>query len=148
ASDRSGRASHAAARRRDACGLGRAGGGVSDGRADGAGDLDGCDRDVACCVPPPQPSRASQGRGKEKKKHLARSFARRASAVVETHSLRRTLMQNVIKPRRNFLAVSGAGVLSAAAVAMLAGRTGPAHAETASMADVNILNVALGLEHE
>jgi hypothetical protein len=57
-------------------------------------------------------------------------------------------MQSLIKPRRNFLTVSGAGVLSAAAVAMLAGRAAPAHAENASMADVNILNVALGLEYE
>jgi hypothetical protein len=57
-------------------------------------------------------------------------------------------MQSLIKPRRSFLAVSGAGVLSAAAVAVLAGRAAPAQAQTASMADVNILNVALGLEHE
>jgi len=57
-------------------------------------------------------------------------------------------MQNLIKPRRNFLAVSSTSVLSAAAVALLAGRTAPAHAQTASMSDVNILNVALGLEHE
>ena len=57
-------------------------------------------------------------------------------------------MQTIIKPRRNFLAVSGTGMLSAAAVALLAGRSAPALAQTASMADVNILNVALGLEHE
>jgi rubrerythrin len=57
-------------------------------------------------------------------------------------------MQSLIKPRRNFLAVSGAGVLSAAAVAMLVGRSTPAQAQTAALADVNILNVALGLEHE
>ena len=57
-------------------------------------------------------------------------------------------MQSLIQPRRNFLAVSTTGVLSAAAVAMLAGRATPAHAQTASMADVEILNVALGLEHE
>ncbi|HUL65180.1 MAG TPA: ferritin-like domain-containing protein [Burkholderiaceae bacterium] len=57
-------------------------------------------------------------------------------------------MQSLSKPRRKFLAVSGAGVLSAAAVALLAGRSTPAHAATASMADVDILNVALGLEHE
>jgi hypothetical protein len=57
-------------------------------------------------------------------------------------------MQNLSKPRRNFLAVSGTGMLSAAAVALLAGRSAPAFAQTASMADVNILNVALALEHE
>jgi len=57
-------------------------------------------------------------------------------------------MQNLIKPRRNFLAVSSTSVLSAAAVALLAGRAAPAHAQTASMGDVNILNAALGLEHE
>lgn len=57
-------------------------------------------------------------------------------------------MQSQVKPRRNFLAVSGTGMLSAAAVSLLAGRVAPAHAQAASMGDVNILNVALGLEHE
>src|SRR5215471_8166676 len=57
-------------------------------------------------------------------------------------------MQNLIMPRRNFLAVSGTGVLSAAAVALLGARATPVYAQTASMSDINILNVALGLEHE
>ena len=56
-------------------------------------------------------------------------------------------MHSQVKPRRNFLAVSGTGMLSAAAVSLLAGRATPAFAQ-ASMGDVNILNVALGLEHE
>jgi hypothetical protein len=57
-------------------------------------------------------------------------------------------MQSQVTPRRHFLAVSGTGMLSAAAVSLLAARSAPAHAQTASMGDVNILNVALGLEHE
>jgi rubrerythrin len=57
-------------------------------------------------------------------------------------------MQDRINSRRGFLAASGSGVLSAAAVALLAGRSSPAYAQGASMGDVSILNVALALEHE
>lgn len=52
-----------------------------------------------------------------------------------------------ISTRRGFLGAS-ATTLSAAAVAMLAGAPRLARADSASSADVNILNVALGLEHE
>jgi rubrerythrin len=54
----------------------------------------------------------------------------------------------MITTRRNFLRTSGTATLSAAAVALLAGQSQVAHAQSAGMADVNILNVALGLEHE
>ena len=52
--------------------------------------------------------------------------------------------------RRLFLSQSGQLTLSAAAVALLAGASGAAQAQSsgAMAADVNILNVALGLEHE
>ena len=51
--------------------------------------------------------------------------------------------------RRDFLRVSGATVLSASAVALLAGCEKMAAAQTGSAAgDVGILNTALGLEHE
>jgi rubrerythrin len=52
--------------------------------------------------------------------------------------------------RRLFLSQSGQLTLSATAVALLAGAGGAAHAQSsgAMAADVNILNVALGLEHE
>ena len=51
--------------------------------------------------------------------------------------------------RRLFLSQSGQLTLSAAAVALLAGASGAAQAQSsgAMAADVNILNVALGLEH-
>ncbi len=60
-------------------------------------------------------------------------------------------MNAVITPsRRLFLSQSGHLTLSAAAIGLLAGGTGNAAAQTASTmaADVGILNVALGLEHE
>ena len=51
--------------------------------------------------------------------------------------------------RRDFLRASGATVLSASAVALLAGCEKMAAAQTGSAAgDVGILNTALGLEHE
>jgi rubrerythrin len=51
--------------------------------------------------------------------------------------------------RRDFLRVSGATVLSASAVALLAGCEKMAAAQTGSAAgDVGILNTALGLEYE
>ena len=53
--------------------------------------------------------------------------------------------------RRGFVTSSGRLTLSAAAIGLLAGAaTGSARAQSSSMmsADVNILNVALGLEHE
>lgn len=56
----------------------------------------------------------------------------------------------ITTPRRLFLARSGQMTLSAAAVAALAGTaTGVARAQAGAMAqDVDILNIALGLEHE
>jgi rubrerythrin len=57
-------------------------------------------------------------------------------------------MLNVLSNRRRFLSRTGTGVLSVAAVALLAGTPQWARAQSASMTDVNILNVALGLEHE
>jgi rubrerythrin len=56
----------------------------------------------------------------------------------------------VTPPRRLFMSRSGQLTLSAAAVGLLAGTSGLAHAQSsaAMAADVNILNVALGLEHE
>lgn len=50
--------------------------------------------------------------------------------------------------RRRFLGASGGAVLSLAAVGLLAGHSRLARAGTASSQDVDILNVALGLEHE
>jgi hypothetical protein len=60
-------------------------------------------------------------------------------------------MQTLATPaRRLFLSRSGQLTLSAAAVGLLAGTSGPARAQSSSAmaADVGILNVALGLEHE
>ncbi len=60
-------------------------------------------------------------------------------------------MQDLVpSPRRLFLSHTGGLTLSASAIALLAGASGAARAQTsASMqADVGILNVALGLEHE
>lgn len=55
----------------------------------------------------------------------------------------------IAPPRRLFLSRTSRVTLSAAAVGLLAG-TGSAHAQSsgATAADVGILNVALGLEHE
>ena len=50
--------------------------------------------------------------------------------------------------RRNFFARGSGLALSATAFALLAGNSRLAVAEAKPMADVNILNVALGLEHE
>lgn len=52
----------------------------------------------------------------------------------------------VSTPRRGLLKVTG--VLSAGAVLMLAGRSSRAQSASSAEADVNILNVALTLEHE
>src|SRR5688500_4314610 len=55
----------------------------------------------------------------------------------------------MIQQRRFFLARSGQMTLSAAAIAALAGTaTGAAAQSNAMAADVDILNIALGLEHE
>ncbi len=55
----------------------------------------------------------------------------------------------LIPARRSFLSTSGKATLSAAAIALLAGRPNLASAAGADMGkDVDILNVALGLEHE
>ncbi len=55
----------------------------------------------------------------------------------------------IVPSRRNFLSTTGKAGLSAAAVALLAGRPGLADAASGDMCkDVDILNVALGLEHE
>jgi hypothetical protein len=55
----------------------------------------------------------------------------------------------MIQQRRFFLARSGQMTLSAAAIAALAGTAaGAAHAQTDMSKDVDILNIALGLEHE
>lgn len=60
-------------------------------------------------------------------------------------------MQNLATPaRRLFMSRTGQLTLSATAVGLLAGASGVAHAQSSSAmgADVGILNVALGLEHE
>jgi rubrerythrin len=60
-------------------------------------------------------------------------------------------MQSHVTPaRRHFLLRSGKATLSVAAVGLLAGTSGLAGAQTSGSmeADVGILNVALGLEHE
>jgi rubrerythrin len=54
----------------------------------------------------------------------------------------------IVPARRAFLGKAGAATLSAAAIALLAGRDALAQGSAATMADVGILNVALGLEHE
>ena len=56
---------------------------------------------------------------------------------------------NALPARRNFLSTSGKATLSVAAIALLAGRPDLAAASPGDMGkDVDILNVALGLEHE
>jgi hypothetical protein len=60
-------------------------------------------------------------------------------------------MQLLITPaRRLFLARSSQATLSAAAIGLLGGAAGAARAQSSSAmeGDINILNVALGLEHE
>jgi rubrerythrin len=60
-------------------------------------------------------------------------------------------MQVLVTPaRRLFLARSSQATLSAAAIGLLGGAAGIARAQSSSAmeGDVNILNVALGLEHE
>lgn len=60
-----------------------------------------------------------------------------------------TVRPNLLLPgRRRFFGRSGALVLSAAAVGLLAGRESLAAAGPAAMKDVEILNAALVLEHE
>jgi ferritin-like protein len=54
----------------------------------------------------------------------------------------------VLPGRRRFFGRSGGLVLSTAALGLLAGRDSLAAAGAAGMQDVDILNVALGLEHE
>ena len=56
--------------------------------------------------------------------------------------------EDLIHPRRNFLGRATSLTLSAAAVGVLAGKSGLAHAAMHAGKDVDILNVALGLEHE
>jgi hypothetical protein len=64
-----------------------------------------------------------------------------------------TMNGDTIATRRSALRLGGAGLLSAGAVAVLGGCSSMAMAQTgkmmkASAGDVDILNVALGLEHE
>ena len=55
----------------------------------------------------------------------------------------------LVPARRSFLSSSGKATLSVAAIALLAGRADLASSATGDAAkDVDILNVALGLEHE
>lgn len=54
----------------------------------------------------------------------------------------------LISERRAFFRAAGAATLSATAVALMAGCESMAQGGSMSMSDVNILNVALGLEHE
>lgn len=55
----------------------------------------------------------------------------------------------IVPSRRNFLSTTGKAGLSAAAIALLAGRADLAAAAPGDLGkDVDILNVALGLEHE
>ena len=55
---------------------------------------------------------------------------------------------SIASARRAFLGSAGKATLSVAAIALLAGNDALAQGATAGMQDVNILNVALGLEHE
>jgi hypothetical protein len=63
----------------------------------------------------------------------------------EAHMNHSTL---VALARRRFLGTAGKATLSAAAIALLAGNEALAQGMPGTMQDVNILNVALGLEHE
>jgi rubrerythrin len=54
----------------------------------------------------------------------------------------------IVPARRGFLRTTGLGMLSATAVALLAGKESLAQGMSAGAQDVAILNVALGLEHE
>lgn len=54
----------------------------------------------------------------------------------------------IIPGRRVFLGKAGGATLSLAAMALLAGNEALAQGASGGMQDVNILNVALGLEHE
>ena len=58
-----------------------------------------------------------------------------------------TTASKLVADRRDFIRGAGIGTLSAGAVALLGGADAIAQTP-ATMADVNILNVALGLEHE
>ncbi len=55
---------------------------------------------------------------------------------------------SLISERRAFFRAAGAATLSASAVALMAGCESMAQGGSMSMADVNILNVALALEYE
>lgn len=66
------------------------------------------------------------------------------NASVETRPATAVLLPG----RRSFFGRSGGLFLSAAAIGLLAGKEGIATAQAAGMQDVDILNVALGLEHE
>jgi hypothetical protein len=57
-------------------------------------------------------------------------------------------LENLISSRRNLLGITGISVLSAAAVGVLAGSPAMAAMGGAKQGDIDILNVALGLEHE
>lgn len=56
--------------------------------------------------------------------------------------------EGIVHPRRNFLGRATSVTLSAAAMGLLAGQSGLAQASVHAGKDVDILNVALGLEHE
>ena len=66
------------------------------------------------------------------------------NAKVETRPASPVLLPG----RRSFFGRSSGLLLSAAAIGLLAGKEGIATAHAAGMQDVDILNVALGLEHE
>src|SRR5262245_45417195 len=55
---------------------------------------------------------------------------------------------SIVPARRAFLGSARKATLSVAAIALLAGNDALAQGAAAGMQDVNILNVALGLEHE
>ena len=55
---------------------------------------------------------------------------------------------SIVPARRAFLGNAGKATLSVAAIALLAGNDALAQGASTGMQDVNILNVALGLEHE
>lgn len=59
------------------------------------------------------------------------------------------IVQNLANPdRRSALRAGGLGVLSIAAIGVISGTPGMARAKDAHSGDIDILNIALGLEHE
>jgi len=58
------------------------------------------------------------------------------------------MLDTLSSSRRNLLGLTGVGLLSATAIGILAGSPAMAAEGGASQGDVDILNVALGLEHE